>query len=170
MTARSRTGYVICYGGFPLIWNSKLQTEIALSSTEAEYIALSEALRQAIVIMNLLKECVQRQLPVNHEETEVKCTAFEDNQGALELAKTPKLTTTDSAHQHQVSSLQTRSRKRHDQGEESRHARATRRRLNQADGRRKLPQTQTRATRMVRDTRRNAQHHRTRFREGVLEY
>ena len=91
MTARSRTGYVICYGGFPIIWNSKLQTEIALSSTEAEYIALSEALRQTIVIMNLLKECIERKLPIKHEETEIKCTAFEDNQGALELAKTPKL-------------------------------------------------------------------------------
>ena len=28
MTARSRSGYVICYGGFPIVWSSKLQTEI----------------------------------------------------------------------------------------------------------------------------------------------
>ena len=40
----SRTGYVIMYAGCPLTWCSKLQTEIALSTTEAEYIALSKSL------------------------------------------------------------------------------------------------------------------------------
>ncbi len=36
----SRTGFVICYVNCPiLIWCSKLQTEIALSAAEAEYIA-----------------------------------------------------------------------------------------------------------------------------------
>jgi hypothetical protein len=34
----SRTGFVICYANCPLVWCSKLQTEIALSTTEAEYI------------------------------------------------------------------------------------------------------------------------------------
>jgi len=33
--------YVICYAGCPIFWQSKLQTEIALSTAEAEYIALS---------------------------------------------------------------------------------------------------------------------------------
>ena len=35
----SRTGFVISYDGCPIYWASKLQTEIALSTTEAEYIA-----------------------------------------------------------------------------------------------------------------------------------
>ena len=43
-TARSRTGYVIIYAGCPIIWKSKLQTQIALSTTEAEFMALSAAL------------------------------------------------------------------------------------------------------------------------------
>jgi Reverse transcriptase (RNA-dependent DNA polymerase) len=34
-TARSRSGYVINYAGCPILWASKLQTEIALSSTES---------------------------------------------------------------------------------------------------------------------------------------
>jgi hypothetical protein len=34
-SAKSRTGYVIIYGGCPLLWNSKLQSEITLSTTEA---------------------------------------------------------------------------------------------------------------------------------------
>lgn len=49
-TAKSRTGYAIKYGGCPLLWASKLQTEVALSSTESEYIAISQSLREVIPI------------------------------------------------------------------------------------------------------------------------
>ena len=38
----SQTGYVTMYAGNPLLWCSKLQTEFALSTTEAEYIALTK--------------------------------------------------------------------------------------------------------------------------------
>ena len=40
----SRTGFVIMYAGCPITWGSKLQTEIAMSTTESEYIALSSAM------------------------------------------------------------------------------------------------------------------------------
>jgi hypothetical protein len=43
-TAQSRTGYIIIYAGCPIVWKSKLQTQIALSTTEAEFMALSAAL------------------------------------------------------------------------------------------------------------------------------
>ena len=36
----SQSGYAIFYAGFPVLWASKLQTEISLSISEAEYIAL----------------------------------------------------------------------------------------------------------------------------------
>lgn len=52
----SRSGYIIYYVGCPVLWKSKLQTEIVLSMTEAEYIALSQALREVIPFMELLKE------------------------------------------------------------------------------------------------------------------
>ena len=45
---RSRTGYVLTFGGCPLLWVSKLQTEVALSTTEAEYIALLQAIRDLL--------------------------------------------------------------------------------------------------------------------------
>ena len=44
----SRTGYMITYCGCPIHWASKLQSEIALSTTEAEYIALSMATRELL--------------------------------------------------------------------------------------------------------------------------
>ena len=55
-TVYSRTGFVITYSGCPILWTSKLQTEIALSTAEAEYIAISQAMRETIPLMNLLRE------------------------------------------------------------------------------------------------------------------
>jgi hypothetical protein len=52
----SCTGYVICYAGCPMFWQSKLQAEIALSMAEAEYIALSQALRETLPMSNLMRE------------------------------------------------------------------------------------------------------------------
>ena len=34
----SRTGFVVAVGGFPLIWKSQLQADIAQSTLEAEYL------------------------------------------------------------------------------------------------------------------------------------
>jgi hypothetical protein len=50
----SRTGYAIQYAGCPIYWQSKLQTEIALSTAEAEYIALSQALKETLPMTNLM--------------------------------------------------------------------------------------------------------------------
>ena len=41
----SRSGYITTYVGCHIFWASKLQTEIVLSTAEAEYIALSQVLR-----------------------------------------------------------------------------------------------------------------------------
>ena len=42
---KSVTGYVLCVKGVPVCWKSKAQRSVTLSSTEAEWIALSEATR-----------------------------------------------------------------------------------------------------------------------------
>ena len=52
----SRTGYVIMYANSPILWVSRLQTEIALSTAEAKYIDLSQALCVVIPLITLLKE------------------------------------------------------------------------------------------------------------------
>jgi hypothetical protein len=46
VTAKSRTGYIVTNMGCPIIWAIKLQTEMALRCTEAEYGSCSEALLQ----------------------------------------------------------------------------------------------------------------------------
>ncbi len=52
----SHTGFVITYANCPIYWASHLQTEIALSTAEAEYIAMSSALYKVIPLMTLMKE------------------------------------------------------------------------------------------------------------------
>ena len=52
----SRTGYVIMYAKCPIIWEIRLQTVIAFSTTEAEYIALSQVMKDVLPFMSLMKE------------------------------------------------------------------------------------------------------------------
>ena len=86
----SRTGFVIKCDNCPIIWKSKLQLDIALSTTEAECIALSTALREAIPIMHFFRD-IGVVMDVPDCSKTMKCTVFEDNNGALEMAKTPKM-------------------------------------------------------------------------------
>ena len=76
--------------GCPIIWVSKLQTEITLSTTESEYVALSQAMRDVIPLLEVLNH-IQKAIEVEIEEPVVRCTVFEDNMGALELAIAPKM-------------------------------------------------------------------------------
>ena len=87
----SRTGYVLKYAGCPLIWASKLQQTIALSTTESEYMALSTAMREVIYVMNLIDELKENGVDLIEKQPIIKCEVFEDNVGAIELAKLPKL-------------------------------------------------------------------------------
>jgi hypothetical protein len=45
-----RTGFVIKFCDVPILWLSKMQTQIALSTMEAEYTALSQSMRDLIPI------------------------------------------------------------------------------------------------------------------------
>ena len=90
-TAKSRTGYTILYCGCPLTWSSKLQTQIALSTTEAEYMALSTALREVIPLIQLVKEMGEHGFGTYATVPMIYCKAFEDNSGALEMSRTHKL-------------------------------------------------------------------------------
>ena len=69
-----------------------MQSIITLSTTEAEYVALSSALRDVIYILQLNTELQENGFDVpTHGPPNVACRVFEDNSGALELANNPKL-------------------------------------------------------------------------------
>ena len=44
VSSKSRTGFVIFVGGCPVVWQSKLQGETALSTMDAEIVALSQCM------------------------------------------------------------------------------------------------------------------------------
>ena len=50
----SRTGYIIKFANCPIVWVSKMQIEIALSTTEAEYISLSQSMRDLIPLRHIM--------------------------------------------------------------------------------------------------------------------
>ena len=53
---KSRMGYFIRLGGTLLVWKSKLQTLVAVSTMEAECVALSACMRELIPLWRLLLE------------------------------------------------------------------------------------------------------------------
>jgi hypothetical protein len=85
VSVRSRTGAVITLGGAPILWKSKLQTETALSTMMAEYIALSNSMRDLIPIKSIINE-VTDAFEVPRDKIASVTTCWEDNAGCLILA------------------------------------------------------------------------------------
>lgn len=79
---RSVTGYCfsLCESGPIISWKSKKQQTVALSTCEAEYMALSATAQESLYLVNLINgmDNVLEYAPV---------TVFEDNQGAIALSK-----------------------------------------------------------------------------------
>ncbi|KAG8484888.1 hypothetical protein CXB51_021392 [Gossypium anomalum] len=75
---RSLTGYVFTIGGCAISWKATLQTTVALSTTEAEYIAITEACKEAIWLKGLFSEL--------NEDLQIS-TVFCDCQNAIFLTK-----------------------------------------------------------------------------------
>jgi hypothetical protein len=60
--AKRRTGYVITLGETPVHWVSRLQTKIALSTTESEYVALATSMRDVLPLRRLIQEFADKLL------------------------------------------------------------------------------------------------------------
>ena len=74
---KSYTGFCFTMCGSVISWQSRKQKTVSLSSTEAEYVALSEATREAIYLRNLMYEITGKLCVI---------TLHCDNQSALKLA------------------------------------------------------------------------------------
>jgi hypothetical protein len=79
-TRRSTTGYLFKYMGSSISWGSVRQATVALSTCEAEYMALAEALKEGMWLSRVLKDLGYLQ----------DCfILFCDNQGAIALSENP---------------------------------------------------------------------------------
>ena len=81
-TRRSTSGYIFLLFGCIISYKSALQHCVSLSTCEAEYVAASEAAREAVWLANLIAE-------ISHEVLPTPIRLNEDNQGAIALAKNP---------------------------------------------------------------------------------
>ena len=82
---KSQSGYIFYLNSLssPISWSSRKQRLVATSTTNAEYIALSEACCEALYLQKLLSDL---NLNINYYPTEIYC----DNTSALSLAHNPE--------------------------------------------------------------------------------
>ncbi|KAL7478147.1 hypothetical protein ACHAW6_003923 [Cyclotella cf. meneghiniana] len=82
----SHTGFLIAVFNCPIVWKSKLQMEIALSTMEAEYVALSTSCKDLFPIVDMIHElCSAVSLDIN-AVFNMHIKIHENNGGALTLA------------------------------------------------------------------------------------
>ena len=80
-TRKSVSGFVVFLGGSPISWKSKTQPTVALSSCEAEYVALSVAVKEILWLVQFFEEVGS---PIN-----IPIFVFGDNTASIALAKDP---------------------------------------------------------------------------------
>ena len=86
---KSVSGYILFVRGVPVAWRSKAQRSVTLSSSEAEWISLSEAVKEIMFVLQLLGAMkIKVQLPV---------TVLVDNVGAIFMSSN---VTTSSRTKH----------------------------------------------------------------------
>ena len=73
------TGFIVYLLNLPICWRSKAQRSVTLSSSEAEYVAISEAVKEIKLIYFLLKDI--------HVEVELPIIVKTDNVGAIFMSE-----------------------------------------------------------------------------------
>jgi hypothetical protein len=84
-TWRSTTGWVVLVHGAPILWSAERQKTVAQSSCEAEYVAASEACKEAVWIKNFLNDV---QIPELHIKS---IPLYIDNESVMNFAKNPDM-------------------------------------------------------------------------------
>ena len=89
---RSTTGYIFSLSGDiglnnPISWNSQLQKSVALSSCEAEYMAIKEAIKEAIYLANIFNY-INTQLDLGYIYNIP--IILVDNESAIKLGQNPE--------------------------------------------------------------------------------
>jgi hypothetical protein len=92
LSVKSRTGYVLMLANCPLLWVSKMQSKIAASTMEAEYVDLSQSIHDLIPMKRMTSLVCDTVFGNGNYMTCMHSKIFEDNNGALQLARSPRIT------------------------------------------------------------------------------
>ena len=88
-TRRSITGYIFFISGGPVSWRSRMQTFVALSSMEAEYMEASAATQEAMWQARLLEQMGMRvDLPIKLYEDTNRPSCLQTTQETTEIPST----------------------------------------------------------------------------------
>jgi hypothetical protein len=86
-SVKSRTGYVITVADCPVLWQSKSRTETAMSTMEAEIVALVHSCRELFPIMVMVSD-LGSAMVLRVGNTTMNMSIHEDNAETLILAET----------------------------------------------------------------------------------
>jgi len=82
------TGYVVYFMNIPVCWRSRGQKSVTLSTTEAEYVACSEVVKEVLFILQLLKHLqVKIQLPICVHVDNIGAIFLAENQNSSDSTK-----------------------------------------------------------------------------------
>ena len=81
---KSTSGYVFLVSGGAVSWKSQKQKCVALSTAEAEYIAMASAAQESVWLRQLMAELT------NSSVAEAPTLIYEDNQSAIAMTKNPQ--------------------------------------------------------------------------------
>ena len=86
---------MVTFSNCPLLWVSKLHTEIALSTLHSEYVALSHSVRELLPLKIHIKEVIDN-LVIDSENLKLvsSSTIYEDNIGAIVVETSPGMNPT----------------------------------------------------------------------------
>jgi len=84
----SLTGYVVYFMNVPVCWSSCGQKSVTLSTTEAEYVACSEVMKEVLFILQLLRHLqVKIQLPIRVHVDNIRAIFLTENQNSSDRTK-----------------------------------------------------------------------------------
>jgi len=82
------TGYVVYFINVPVCWHSHGKKSVKLSTTEAEYVACSEVVKEILFILHLLRHLqVKVQLPIHVHVDNMRATFLAENQNSSNRTK-----------------------------------------------------------------------------------
>jgi len=87
-TRISATGYVIYFMNVPICWRSRGQKGVILSTTEAEYLACSEVVKEQLFIVYLLRHMkIEVELPIRVNVDNIGAIFIAENQNSSDRTK-----------------------------------------------------------------------------------